>query len=132
MAQWHTCGNGDRYWGRCVTHFNDQVPNSFSRFTDDEIHHDAPHHTGENMDVRGEIEFDVRYGDQRKSLPLVIVAGNGPTLLGRNWLQHIRLDWKELNAATVHHSSADTLESIRKRYESTVFGEGLGHNYYTL
>ena len=84
-------------------------------------------YTGENMDVRGEIEFDVWYGDQRKSLPLVIVAGNGLTLLGRNWLHHIRLDWKELNAATVHHSSADTLESIRKRYESTVFGEGLGH-----
>ena len=79
------------------------------------------------LDVKGEVELDIQYGDQRKSLPLVVVAGRGPVLLGRNWLQHIRLNWRELSATTtIYHSSADTLESIRKRYESTVFGEGLG------
>ena len=80
------------------------------------------------MDVKGEIELDVQYADQRKLLPLVVVAGSGPVLLGRNWLQHIRLNWSEFaTSTTVNHSSADTLGSIRQRYESTVFGEGLGH-----
>ena len=84
-------------------------------------------YTGELMDVKGEIDLDVQYDDQKKSLPLIVIAGNGPILLGRNWLQHIRLDWKKLGASAVHHSShADSLDSIRKRYECSVFGEGLG------
>lgn len=49
----------------------------------------------------------------------VVVAGNGPA---RKWLKHIRLNWKELSSAAVHHS---TVESIQDRYAS-VFGEDLG------
>ena len=30
------------------------------------------------------------------SLPLVVVKGDGISLLGRNWLEEIRLDWKEV------------------------------------
>ncbi len=71
--------------------------------------------------------MEVQYGEQKKSLPLVIVAGNGPTLLGRNWLQHIQLDWTEMGIRAVKHSSpAESLEAIKKRYESSVFSEGLG------
>jgi len=65
--------------------------------------------------------------DQEKSLPLVAVAGSGPVLLGRNWLPHLQLNWKELGINDVHPSSpVESLESIWKRYESTVFGVGLG------
>ncbi len=71
--------------------------------------------------------MEVQYGEQKKSLPLVIVAGNGPTLLGRNWLQHIQLDLTEMGIRAVKHSSpAESLEAIKKRYESSVFSEGLG------
>jgi len=41
-------------------------------------------------------DVDVQYGDQNKQLPLTIVEGNGPSLLGRDWLRHIRLDWAKL------------------------------------
>ena len=78
-------------------------------------------YTGERMDVRGDIEMDVQYGEQKESL---VIAGTGPALLGRNWLQHLRLNWKELGAATLHHSSTDTLETILDRY-SSVFADGL-------
>jgi len=42
-------------------------------------------YTGEPKEVKGEVKMNVKYHHQEKSLPLV-VAGNGPVLLGRNWL----------------------------------------------
>ncbi len=84
-------------------------------------------YTGELMEVQGEVVMEVQYSEQKKSLPLVIVAGNGPTLPGRNWLQHIQLDWTEMGIRAIKHSSpAESLEAIKKRYESSVFSEGLG------
>ena len=29
-------------------------------------------------------------------LPLLIVPGNGPNLMGRNWLHHVKLDWNNI------------------------------------
>lgn len=49
----------------------------------------------------GEIIVDVTYQQNHYTLPLIVVEGNGPSLFGRNWLQHICLDWKSLGVATV-------------------------------
>ena len=49
---------------------------------------------GEPMKVLGELPVTAVYNGQAKQLPLYIVPGQGPTLLGRGWLQHIKLDWK--------------------------------------
>ena len=52
-------------------------------------------YTGEAIQVVGELLVNVQYGQQEgKQLPLIVVKGDGPPLLGRNWLQHVRLDWK--------------------------------------
>ena len=40
----------------------------------------------------GELTAFVEYADQKKDLVLV-VEGDGPALLGRNWLHAIQLDW---------------------------------------
>ena len=53
-------------------------------------------YTAEKLVVEGELTVDVRYQDQQKKLPLLVVAGKGPSLLGRDWLLHIRLDWQRL------------------------------------
>lgn len=50
-------------------------------------------------------------------LVLVVVAGSGPALLGRNWLHHIHLNWEEIGTA-VHRTSANSLESVLARYAS--------------
>ena len=81
-------------------------------------------YTGEKMDVRGEIQVEAQYGEQKKSLTLVVIAGTGPVLLGRNWLQHLQLNWKELMDLAIHHAAADTLASTLDRY-SIVFTEDL-------
>ena len=50
-------------------------------------------YSGHKLDTVGEIEVHVVYGKITKTLPLVVIRGNGPTLLGRNWMAEIRLDW---------------------------------------
>ena len=45
--------------------------------------------------------MQVRYGDQTQKLVLVVVSGNGPSLLGRNWLKYIRLDWSNILAGRI-------------------------------
>ena len=68
----------------------------------------------------GSIDVAVEYQEQTARLPLVIVEGNGPTLLGRNWLKHIRLDWQG-----IHHLSQSSLQSLLQKHEA-VFQKGLG------
>ena len=53
-------------------------------------------YTTEAIKVLGSIQIEVTYKTQVKALPLLIVAGEGPSLLGRNWLMELRLDWHEL------------------------------------
>ena len=58
-------------------------------------------YTGEVMEVLGELVVEVEYKQQGpKHLSLVVVRGNGPCLLGRNWLHHICLVW--IRIASVH------------------------------
>ena len=61
----------------------------------------------------------VTYGQQERCLPLVVVAGVGPSLFGRNWLHDIQLDWSNI------HQVRTPLEQILDRY-SEVFRPELG------
>ena len=54
-------------------------------------------YTGEVIRVRGLINVDVKYEDQKASLNLIVTLGDGPSLLGRDWLKTFRLDWSQLN-----------------------------------
>ena len=54
-------------------------------------------YTSEELKVEGCITVDAVYGSQRETLSLLVVAGNGPSLLGRDWLLRIRLDWQSLH-----------------------------------
>lgn len=79
-------------------------------------------YTGETLSVRGEFDVRVKYRDQLLTLPLVVVGGSGPALLGRNWLLKLRLDWPSLGVAQVHQSPSTTLDTILHKY-ATVFEE---------
>ena len=52
----------------------------------------------------------------------MIVEGDGPSLLGRNWLHHIRLNWSRINAIHVHN---DCVSSILDKFQD-VFVDELG------
>ena len=60
-------------------------------------------------------------------LPLLIVAGTGPTLMGRDWLSQIRLDLQQ-----IHQVHTASLQAVLAWYPAVlawypaVFQEGLG------
>ena len=49
-------------------------------------------YTGEQMDVVGQWSVQANYGQQSKTLPLILVAEDGPSHLERNWLEDLCLD----------------------------------------
>lgn len=77
-------------------------------------------YSGEMLKVVGETEVLVSYGDQQAELLLVVVEGDGASLLGRNWLQHIRLNWAEVKAV----SNGDLQEVLEQN--AAVFSRELG------
>ena len=53
-------------------------------------------YTGETIDVVGAADVTVKYNGQVTTLPLIITSGTGPSLLGRDWLSVLKLDWKQI------------------------------------
>ena len=78
---------------------------------------------GEQLSIKGSLTVDVQYKDQKAHLQLVVATGQGPSLLGRDWLSKIRLDWTELcnNHACYSLSLQDILDG-----NSSVFSPELG------
>ena len=76
-------------------------------------------YTGEKLPVLGQILVQVKYNGQVHQLPLLVVAGQGPPLLGRNWLSTLRLDWSHIKQVRTG------LESLLPKY-SEVFRDELG------
>ena len=81
-------------------------------------------YTSEVIPVRGEVQVNVTYGEQKKLLTLNVTKQEGPCLLGREWLTSIRLDWKMIGLATVDKVQT-RLHEMLKRY-SEVFQDDLG------
>ena len=78
-------------------------------------------YTKDPIPVIGQCNVNIVYNDQTaEQLPLIIVKGAGPSLFGRNWLNHIVLNWRE-----IYHVHGDSLQQILDKYPS-VFQEGLG------
>ena len=80
-------------------------------------------YTGESIQIVGNLHVRVQYGDQFAKLVLVVVEGDGPSLLGRNWLKYLRLDWSRI--AQVHATRLKTLNSVLDQHKS-LFEEELG------
>ena len=80
-------------------------------------------YTYESMQVMGTLNVRVQYEDQLKKLVLVVLAGNGPSLFRRNWLNHINLNWKHMFA--IRTVQLGSLHMLMQRHQR-LFGERLG------
>ena len=67
----------------------------------------------------------MRYEQQSPcELTLVVVAGDGPSLFGRNWLRQIQLDWKTIRSISRGNNTQQHLERLLTTYE--FFTDDLG------
>ena len=78
-------------------------------------------YNGVQIPVYGEVWLPVVYDQQKRVLPLIVVDGDGPPLLGRNWLKELQLNWRHIFFV----SKTETLSDILKRHDE-VFNRGLG------
>ena len=65
----------------------------------------------------------VQHKKSVKNLPVVVVPGTGPSLVGRNWIKKLGLQWRP--ESQIHHVREETLEEVLGEYEE-VFKEELG------
>ena len=70
--------------------------------------------------VLGNLSAEVSDNTQVHTLPLLVVEGSGPSLLGWDWLAHLRLDWK-----SIHRVQEDSMNSLLCRHKA-LFQDGLG------
>ena len=54
-------------------------------------------YSGEPISIFRSLNVVVSYKHHLSQEPCLVVEGSGPSLLGRNWLDHIKLDWCEIN-----------------------------------
>ena len=59
-------------------------------------------------------------GHQNVELSLIVVNGQGPSLLGRDWMDKLKLNWQE-----VHQVKCSPLQEMFQKYR-TFFTEGIG------
>jgi len=80
-------------------------------------------YTGEPMQISGEALITVRFLDQDpQELPLVVIKGKGPNLLGKNWLYRFQLDWRSIKTILL---GKEPLDSLLQDY-SSVFTDKSG------
>lgn len=76
------------------------------------------------MKPKGSLDVVVSYEGIEYHLPLLVVKGKGPALLGRNWLEEIRLNWHMIMQLPVTQENQQ-LENMLKEYPQ-LFEEGIG------
>ena len=75
---------------------------------------------GESIPVLGKIRMHVKGEGQEEVLPVLVVKGAGPNLMGREWLNKIKANFWEVYSLTNQHSFEELLEK-----HSVVFKEKL-------
>ena len=80
-------------------------------------------YSGETLPIVCAMDAKVQYKQQIQELPLTIVAGDGPCLLGRDWLKHLTLNWRKIQAVSRH--AEGSLEYLLDKY-GDLFKEELG------
>jgi hypothetical protein len=105
--QWQDTPNGTRYQ-RCI--FNHLWVHPQGRFPELPLRK-CPIWLKTYTDR--ELNIHVSYGDQRAPLVFLVIAWDGPTLLGQNWLQYIHLNWERIHTV----SKTDTTNALNNLLE---------------
>ena len=77
----------------------------------------------EQIKILGFIQVVVEYQKQKETLNLLVVSGSGTTLMGRDWLDKIKLNWGEM-LNNIHTPPAELQEVLDEH--RTVLKDELG------
>ena len=81
-------------------------------------------YTGETLKTCGQIACKVVHAGQEHTLPMIVAENEGkPTLLGRNWLDKLKLDWNEVYSLAGAISANEELDRILEKH-ADLFREG--------
>ena len=81
-------------------------------------------YTGEVVRPVGVGEVHVNYRNQVMKLPVTVLDGKVPTLLGRDWLDKLKLDWAELFPVKIHKLEVDVrVEQMKAKYPEVFSGK---------
>ncbi|XP_039862929.1 uncharacterized protein LOC120718450 [Simochromis diagramma] len=79
-------------------------------------------YTGECIPLLGAIEAHAAYQGQEAAATLLVVKGEGPSLLGRDLLQKSRLNWREIRYVTVIAELLGKYADVFKNESGTLRG----------
>lgn len=79
-------------------------------------------YSGDEVTVCGELSVTVEYEEQEVTLPLLVVKGGGQSLMGRDWLSSLKLNWQQIFNITDYQKQ---MEEVLSQYED-VFSSELG------
>ena len=86
-------------------------------------------YTGDKIVVCGKFNADVQYESQHATLPVTVVGGAGPSLIGRDWLFKLKLEWNKImkinSVANTDESTKHELKALLGKFPD-VFKTGLG------
>lgn len=78
------------------------------------------------IQVSGLAKVNVQYEQQTAGLPITIVKGHSQTLMGLDWLKHIKINWAEMfNVLKIEHKSTVPLSETLGQFKE-IFGEEHG------
>ena len=80
-------------------------------------------YSGEQLEVKDTAMCKVKYDDKIYRLPVIVLAGDGPILLGRSWLYHIPLQWTKLFYSVLNISQP--IANLLQKYHE-VFSDKIG------
>ena len=69
----------------------------------------------------GSIRVTATCNNQTKTLPILVIKGKGPNLMGRDWLSNFRLDWQNI----FQLRSLDKIDNLLTKFEN-IFKDELG------
>ena len=78
-------------------------------------------YTGESISVLGQVHVKVSCGQSNYQMVAQVVEGEGPDLLGRNWLRELKVTLEGIHSLKDHNSITDVLQK-----HSLVFKDELG------
>ena len=78
-------------------------------------------YSGDLIPLLGQMTLPVTYENQIITLPLIVVKGDRPTLMGRNWLKKLKLNWSDIFTIKQSTSVGDILKK-----HSAVFNPDIG------